>query len=137
MKNIARPLAMMLALLPALASAKSLGVQRVAPGQYVIERSYLDRAMKDLTPVLQQARAVPHFEEGTMVGFRLMQIVPGSIYQNLGLKDGDVVLSINGNSLESPAKAIQVFGALRGASHVSVRLRRKAKVFHYVYDVRK
>jgi general secretion pathway protein C len=137
MKNIALPLVMMFALLPVLASAKSPGFKRVAPGQYAIERSYLDRAMKDLTPVLQQARAVPHFEDGAMVGFRLIQIVPGSIYQNLGLEDGDVVLSINGSSLESPAKAIRVFGALRGASHVSLRLKRKAKVFRYVYDVSK
>jgi general secretion pathway protein C len=130
-------LALLSILLPLAVSAQEPGVRRVANGKYVIDAAYLDRAMKDLTPVLQQARAVPHFEKGAMVGFKLTQIAPDSIYHRLGLKNGDVVLSINGSTLESPGKAIQVFGSLKGVRHLNVRLKRKSKQVTHVYDVRK
>lgn len=65
-----------------------------------ISQSYQDRLLGEgFMEVLQGARATPVTEGSKVVGFRLTKIKRGSVYDRAGLEDGDVIASINGQSL--------------------------------------
>jgi general secretion pathway protein C len=86
---------------------------------------YRDKIVKeDLSQILMQASAIPHMENGAIVGFKLLQIDEGSIYSKAGLKDDDVITSINGTDLTSAAGAVSLLRSLKGANKLDVEMLR-------------
>jgi general secretion pathway protein C len=112
------------------------GIEQVAATQFSVNRSEIDKAMSDLNNILTQARAVPHFENGVASGYKLFQIVPGSIYQKLGLKDGDVICGFNGQSANDPAVAMAQLADIKNQSHLDLCVKRDGKQSTYGYDFR-
>lgn len=49
-----------------------------------------------LTEMLSSARIVPYYEEGKMLGMKVDAIKPDSIFQKIGLENGDVITEVNG-----------------------------------------
>ncbi len=89
---------------------------------------YKDHLVKnDLSKILMQAAAVPVFQNGRLEGFKIVDIEPSSIYEQVGLKDGDIVTQINGHDLSDVSVAIKVLNSLRNDVFAEVRLLRGAK----------
>lgn len=61
-------------------------------------------------------------------GMRISDVVPGSRYAELGLKQGDVIVSVNGIELADAKMAVQAFNALRDAPSIVMRVNREGKV---------
>jgi general secretion pathway protein C len=51
---------------------------------------------------LREAKAVPTFKDGKFNGYRLSVVKPGSLFQRLGLKPGDVVQTAGGRAVGQP-----------------------------------
>ena len=64
---------------------------------------------------------VPAVGTGGLLGFRLASVRPGSAWQRAGLKDGDVVVSIDGEGVKDLS---QVLTVLSGRPSCSVRFLR-------------
>ena len=103
---------------------KGDGIVQVSDTQFEIPRATVEKAISNLSEVLQQARAIPNFENGVPDGYKLLQIQPGSIYQQLGLQDGDVLVGLNGEPVNDPGKAFQLFNELKTASHIELSVKR-------------
>lgn len=112
------------------------GIEQVASGQFVIARNEVDRALSDLNNILTQARAVPNFENGQPSGYKLFQIVPGSIYQKLGIQEGDVICGFDGQPANDPAAALEKLTNLKNTSHLDLCLKRGGRQQTYSYDFR-
>ena len=67
-----------------------------------------------------QASSEAVMENGEIKGFRLFQFEPNSIFQKLGIKEGDVVREINGVPLNNVARTIQFLNGLRSEGNVQV-----------------
>jgi general secretion pathway protein C len=65
------------------------------------------KALNDVNSVLTNARAVPNFENGEPAGYTVVQPSQGSGYQKLGLKDGDVITTVDGQQVDNPQQAFQ------------------------------
>ncbi|HTL10835.1 MAG TPA: type II secretion system protein GspC [Bdellovibrionota bacterium] len=111
------------------------GVTSTAPLQYNVPRTVIDNALGDLNRVLTQARAVPHFENGVPAGYSLFQIVPGSIYDTLGLVNGDVLAGVNGEPLADPSKALEMLNELKTSKHVEINIKRDGQDRTLQYDI--
>ena len=111
------------------------GIEQLSPTQYNISRTEVDKALSDLNNILTQARAVPNFENGAPAGYKLFQIVPGSIYQKLGLKDGDVIAGLNGNPINDPGKAFEMLSQLKESPHMELQVKRDGRTSTMVYDI--
>ncbi len=68
------------------------------------------------------AHAVPHVEQGTMVGFRLNPRGGPAPFEALGFEPGDVVTEINGAALREPGQAPEVFERLAESSQANLVL---------------
>ena len=67
---------------------------------------------------------MPHFDGGKSIGFRLFAIRQSSIFDQIGLKNGDIIQSINGTEISDPARALQLFQDLRNERELSVEVQR-------------
>jgi general secretion pathway protein C len=110
------------------------GIEQVASGQFTVARAEVDRALSDLNNILTQARAVPNFENGQPNGYKLFQIVPGSIYQKLGIQEGDVICGFDGQPANDPAAAFEKLSNLKNTSHLDLCIKRSGKQSTYSYD---
>lgn len=109
---------------PPPSSGEVTGVTRVSPTDYKVERAEVDRALSNLNEVATQARIVPSFKNGKANGFKMFSIKPGSIYNKIGLQNGDVIQKINGYDMNSPDRALEIYTKLRDATSLSIELQR-------------
>jgi general secretion pathway protein C len=111
------------------------GIEQVAPNQFNIDRKEIDKALGDLNNILTQARAVPNFENGVAAGYKLFQIVPHSIYDQLGLKNGDVISGIDGQPVSDPGKAFELLNSLKTRSNLELQVTRNGKMQTNSYEI--
>ena len=55
---------------------------------------------------------VPKYEDGRMVGIEVSGIEDGSLYDQIGLNDGDVISQVNGTQIDSPTATPEVIARL-------------------------
>jgi general secretion pathway protein C len=117
-------------------AAKGPGIEKLSATQFNISRNEVDKTLSDLNNVLTQARAVPNFENGAPAGYKLFQIVPGSIYDKLGLQNGDVIAGLNGNAINDPGKAFEMLSELKTQNHLELQVKKDGRTQTYSYDIR-
>jgi type II secretory pathway component PulC len=103
--------------------------------RFTVPNSEVEKAFENFSEVAGQAAAVPIIENGQPKGFQLRKIHPGSIYQRLGLKDNDLVLSVNGESLTTADQALRLFTVFRNEREITLDIRRGKQDLHMNYSV--
>jgi hypothetical protein len=94
-------------------------------GQCEIQRVYFEGLFADPMAFLKQARIVPSMRDDVHQGYKLYGLRRGSLPKALGLKNGDLVRSINGKPLGSMDEAMKLFTELRGQTKYDVEIERK------------
>ena len=72
-----------------------------------------------LNKILMQAATIPYVENGKLIGFRILEIDPGSIFDIAGFQNGDVITHINEQPINDAGLAIRALGSLKTASTAS------------------
>jgi type II secretion system protein C len=111
------------------------GVRRLAPNRYAVQRATINSSMQNMSVLLTEIRALPVLQNGTTNGFRLSEIQPGSIFQQIGLQDGDVLTAVSGQQLNDPARAIQMLSTLPNRSAVTVNVLRNGAPVQLNYTI--
>jgi membrane-associated protease RseP (regulator of RpoE activity) len=100
------------------------GVRKVAPGTYVIEEALASDARKQPRKYTRGASAHPVEKDGKIVGFRILGVGQGSALSAIGIRNGDVVLAVNGYELKTMDQVLLAVSALRFAKKYRVDLLR-------------
>lgn len=101
-----------------------------------ISRASLDAQLRNLPTLLTQARASPHQMAGRPDGIMIDDIVPGSLYARAGLRNGDVIRSINGRRLTRMDQGIRMFQSLKDRRGIDIEIARGGTVRHLHYSIR-
>lgn len=112
------------------------GVKKVGPYEYQIDRGMLEENLQDLTKLGMDARIIPNYVDGKYRGFRLVGIRPDSLYRAIGLESGDLILRVNGQDIDTPNKAIQLFEQLRSSPTITVDVERRGQKVTLTYQVK-
>jgi len=112
------------------------GVRRVGEGKFMVDQREVVSSTENLNQLLTQARALPYTEQGKIVGFRISEIVPGSLYEKLGLQNGDVIQKINAQDVDDPGKFFQMYQSLKEERSVSIDLIRGGQRQTQNYEIR-
>jgi len=113
-------------------------VQRKGEFDFTMRRSDITKYTADLGSILQQARMVPNIVPGSggrVDGFRFVAIQPDSIYDKLGFKPMDVIKSVNGEPVNSPTKAMELYNALKSEGHIKLSVERNGRDEQFNYDI--
>ena len=104
--------------------------------EFIIDEEELNDALDNLPLLLTQARAVPYFQDGKAVGLRLFAIRSGSLYEKIGLRNGDILKTINGNSMGDISQALRLFEQLKEQRSLSLVLERNRSEMAFNYSIR-
>lgn len=105
-------------------------IQSRSDGRFTIDREELTEQMQ--TPeFLTQALMVPN----PGGGFLVREIQPGSLYEKLGLRVGDVITTVNGRAVNTVEDVMQLYSQFGGASNIQVQIQRGGSSETLVYNL--
>ena len=117
------------------ALSSNVGVHQLSSNHYEIGRATVDSNLSNMGSLLTQIRAVPNLQNGSSNGFRLSQIQPGSIFQQIGLEDGDIVTGAQGQQVNDPMRAMVLLNSLRNSPSISLSLIRNGSPLQLNYAI--
>ena len=116
-------------------SVSAHGIHKIDDHHWLVEARAIQFATKNLSSLLLQARAIPDFTGGHPDGFRMVNIQSGSLFQELGLAQGDVIRSINGLSMNDPQNFMKALSTLQSATNVQIDLLRNGAPQTFDYQI--
>jgi general secretion pathway protein C len=111
-------------------------IKQTSPTSYLVERGEVEHSIQNLNQIATQMRAVPFLKDGAAIGFRVFNIHHDSIFERMGLKNGDVIQRVNGVELDSPTKALALLEDVQTTDEIRVDLLRDNAPSTLVYTVR-
>lgn len=110
--------------LPPAGAAAFPGVRALTDGRIEVARAMLRVLESDARSA---ARIVPVVVGGKQRGYKLYAIRPGSALAALGLQNGDAVVAVDGEVLDSHARAAPLWRSLLTRSQVTLELTRRER----------
>jgi len=102
-----------------------------------IAQDELQGSINNINELLTQVRIRPYFRQGKPEGLIVSQIQADSIFNKLGLMNGDIIGSVNGKQMSSPEEAFQLYNSLNEGSQVSIEITRRGQKKLFTYDIQK
>jgi type II secretion system protein C len=112
------------------------GIRQTGAGAFLVDRREVEHSIENLNQIATQMRAVPYLKDGQTLGFRVFNIRSDSIFERMGLKNGDVIQRVNGVELDSPAKALALLEDVQTTDEIRVDLLRDNAPSTMTYTVR-
>lgn len=112
------------------------GVRKVADNRYLLKRAVVNNNLQNMSRLFTEIRAVPRIQNGASSGFQLSEIQPGSIFQQIGLQNGDVLTAAQGQPVNDPLKAMQLLETLRNQSSITLNVIRDGVPLQLHYNIR-
>ena len=105
-------------------TTRSTGASASGGEQAAAFTKYRNEVKENPAALLNYVRATPARQNGQFIGFRLQAGKMRDAFNELGLKPGDIVTSINSVKIDSPAKGMKAMQALGEGESVNVTLLR-------------
>lgn len=92
---------------------------------FKISRQEVDKQLKDINSLLRTIFVAPYYRNKEFLGYRIARIRKNSILYKLGLRNGDVIVRINDESVENPQKMLELLTNISDVTAVKVDLIRR------------
>jgi general secretion pathway protein C len=93
-----------------------------------LSRGEVNEKLLDLKTIMTQAVVRPYFEAGAQEGFIISDIKPDSLYQKLGLQNGDIISDVNGKRMQTADDILQMVNIMQSGGSIALSLKRKGRV---------
>ena len=112
------------------------GITTVGENKFSVPRDVIDKNLADLEGLSRMGRALLHRgPDGEFDGYRLSAIRRGTIADALGIRNGDVIHSVNGQPLNSMQAAMNAYQTMQSGSSFAFEVTRRGERVNLEYDV--
>ena len=120
-RGVSRPRRAARAARPANNPAAEARVRRLAENRFQVNREdVVELAGRNPAEIFSSARILPKYDGGQMVGIQLNNVKEGSLFQEIGIQDGDTITQFNGIQIDSPQGSAEVLRELTQAERFEV-----------------
>lgn len=110
--------------------------KKVGDSQYILDSTKVQQSLDNPEQILTDARLLPNIIDGRQEGFKISEVVPDGLYHSLGLRNGDILLKINGLQISNPEVAIQAMSAMKSMNRVALDIIRDGANMSMTYQIR-
>lgn len=112
-------------------------IRVISPGEREVSKSgVLTHIGGNLSGALSEVRVRPHGSRGKIEGFVVDDIREGSIVEEAGFQNGDIIKTVNGQAIDSFQKGLQVFRKIKNQATIKVNLARDNQPMALTYLIR-
>lgn len=112
-------------------------VKAMGDNKFSIKRADLQKYLNDLSSILMQARAVPSRDKvtGEVNGYRIVDFQPNSIFSQLGIQRMDLIKGVNGETVDTPQKAMELFNMFKNSNDIKMTVERGGRTETLQYNI--
>jgi general secretion pathway protein C len=111
------------------------GIEKINDSNFNLSRSLLNKVLDNAGKLIGIAAVRPKIENGQSVGMEMGGVRPGTLLTKIGLQNGDVLESVNGQSLSSPDAALGAYTTLRTADKFNLSIQRGGRPMTINYNL--
>lgn len=92
--------------------------------------------LANLNEIMKQAIVRPFMNKGVQEGFIISNIAPDSLYEKMGLKNGDIVIDVNNRKLRGASDLLQAVNLMQTGARISVNIKRdnNPQTINYTFE---
>jgi general secretion pathway protein C len=95
-------------------------VQRLSDNRFGVSREDVQNVANNPAALFSQARILPKYDDGKMVGVQLNAIQSGSLFEQIGIQNGDTITEFNGIQITSQQDSAAVLRQLTESTEFNV-----------------
>lgn len=118
------------------AAGVAVNVNRIGENAYSLDEATIGQLTGNINQFMTQVRIIPYFEGNKSAGYRLAAMRPGSAFEQLGFRGGDVIQRVNDVELTTPEKMYTIFQNLKDEKRVTVDVLRQGQKTTLRYEIR-
>ena len=92
-----------------------------------VTRKEVEENLKDVNSLISTMYISPYYMGGEFVGYRVSRMRMDAFLRQAGIENGDVIVRMNGEDIETPDKMFDMFSKWKDATAVTIDLIRRAK----------
>jgi general secretion pathway protein C len=100
-----------------------------------LSRSQINESLQDINKLMKEIRIRPHFKNGESDGLIVSGIKSDSIFKKMGLRNGDIIMGVDGNKIESVEDAMKLHSGLNEASNVQLQIKRRGRLENIDFEI--
>jgi general secretion pathway protein C len=97
-------------------------IRRLSETSFEVGREQVEETMRNPAELFSEARILPKYDNGQMVGVQLSSIKPGSLFEEIGIQNGDTVTGVNGITVTSPQDSAALLKELTESTDFQVNV---------------
>lgn len=117
-------------------AAASRGIARTGAGSFVLDRSARDALIDGGSDLIRSVSVRPEKQGDDVIGLRIAMLKPGTPLDALGVRAGDVLVSLDGTPLTSPDRMLEAYARVRTEERVRLVIQRDGHPLQLDYEVR-
>jgi len=101
-----------------------------------LDRKAVTEKLSNLNNLMRRAVVRPFMRRGVQEGFIISNIAPGSLYEKMGLQNGDIVVDVNNNKIKGADDLLQVVNLMQSGSSIGLNIKRRGKeeTINYTFE---
>jgi general secretion pathway protein C len=97
-------------------------IKQLSDTSFQVDRDQVEETVRNPAELFSQARILPKYDNGQMVGVQLSSIKSGSLFEQIGIQNGDTVTQVNGITVTSPQDSAALLKELTESSDFQVNV---------------
>ena len=98
------------------------------PKSMTLSKKTVNENLNDLKSIMNQAVVRPSLNEGVQEGLIISNIAPNSLYEKMGLQNGDIIIDINNKPIQSADNLLQTVTLMQSGGNVTLNVKRNGKI---------
>ncbi|MCX5848768.1 MAG: PDZ domain-containing protein [Deltaproteobacteria bacterium] len=111
-----------------LPNSPAAGRSGATPRSMALSKKTVNENLNDLKSIMNQAVVRPFLNEGVQDGYIISNIAPNSLYEKMGLQNGDIIIDINDKPMQSADNLLQMVNLMQSGSSITLNVRRNGKI---------
>lgn len=101
-----------------------------------MSKQAVNEKLSNLNNLMRRAVVRPFIRRGVQEGFIISNIAPGSLYEKMGLQNGDIVVDVNHNKIKGADDLLQVVNLMQSGSNIGLNIKRRGKeeTINYTFE---
>ena len=105
-------------------------------GVTTLKRDFIKKYTKNMGDIWKNIGINEKVVDGNIIGFQVNFVKRGSDFARLGLRRGDIITAINSNSLDSYAKALDVYKNISSIENLTLTIKRRGEEMELEYEIK-
>ena len=98
------------------------------PRSMTLSKKTVNENLNDLKSIMSQAVLRPFLNEGVQEGLIISNIASNSLYEKMGLQNGDIIIDVNNKRMQSADNLLQTVNLMQSGSSIAVNVKRNGKI---------